>query len=44
MDDEHLEPRPVLLPGIDLTLWALIVVYLLVGAGVVSTAVVLLTR
>ena len=44
MDDERIEPKPALLPGIDLTLWALIVTYLLVGAGVVSTAMLLLTQ
>ena len=42
MDDERIEQRPIYLPGIDLTLWLLIVAIGLIGGAVVTASLILI--
>ncbi|MDX6284805.1 MAG: hypothetical protein QOG53_290 [Frankiales bacterium] len=44
MNDDHIERRPIYLPGIDLTLWVLIVFLLLAGAAIVTGSLILIIR
>ena len=42
MNDDRMEKAPVYLPGIDLTLWVLIVFMVLAGGAIVTASLILI--